>query len=342
MLLPTFKSEDVETRVAAMGQDKIILRLTFFWIFAEGGLGGIMHLLHIPLTGFLVGGFSIIINILIAYLSNDSKQFFKALLLVLLAKFILSPYSPVGAYVAVFFQGILAIVIFPIFKLNPFTVFSYAVLVMLESALQKPLMAYLIFGKELGQGIVIFINDFFHSDEATALILKLLIALYFGLYILWAFFIGNLALRFIKQYKNFESSYGTSLKNIVSPPLKLTPKKSKSEKRIRLVLLSLPLVGLSLLSVFAKEQSAPLYLLKTVLLLAFFYVLLPHFLVFLQKRNSNKVPDTIRAAHELFPMMYQNALQANVLSQEHKGYKRLEVFVHLVVWLNIFYDAHEA
>ena len=47
-------------------ENNTIFRLTMLWAFAEGGLGGIMHLLHIPMTGFIVGGISIIINVFIA------------------------------------------------------------------------------------------------------------------------------------------------------------------------------------------------------------------------------------------------------------------------------------
>jgi|GEM_PF-2139139 len=330
----------LSSTITSKSNDLTVLKLTSFWIFAEGGLGGAMHLLHIPLTGFLVGGFSVITNILIAYFSNYRRQFFKALTIVLVAKFLISPYAPVGAYVAVLFQGLLAFIIFPTLHLNKVSLFLYALLAMLESAVQKPLMAYIIFGSELAEGIQMVITDFFRNDLATGFILKALLIAYFSLYVLWSLLIGFWALRFIENYPQFNIKFGEAVRNIPSKIVEIAPANS-SGKKLRWMLVVLFLIGISLVAVSAKEKSVGLYLFKTFGVLILFYGVLPKLLGFLQKSNTIKPHQLIYATQQMLPLMHDNARRANILSRHYKGLERIETFVHLVIWLNVFYDSDE-
>ncbi|GEC77815.1 hypothetical protein [Flavobacterium aquatile] len=322
------------------GNDGILLNLTSFWIFVEGGLGGAMHLLHIPFTGFLIGGFSVITNILIAYFSNNSKQFLKSLSIVLLAKLLISPYSPPGAYVAVFFQGVLASFIFPVFKLNAFSVFLYSLLVMLESAIQKPLMAYLIFGNELWQGITFFITTFFKNNQASQFILKILIVIYFTIYAIWAYLIGIWALSFIKNYTLFKKKYSSALNEVPYKKLAIA-NINGSTKKIGLFILLFFLLSISLIAVFTNTQSVSLYLIKTCLILILFYKITPELLLFYQKKTQFKKKHIVNKVQELISLMYQNSWRANIISKQYKGLKRIEVFVHLMIWLNVFNNGEE-
>ena len=71
-----------------LDQQLAIYRLTALWAFVECGLGGVLHALKIPLTGFLVGAMAVIVICLIAKLApqNKSNQIFQALIVVLLIK----------------------------------------------------------------------------------------------------------------------------------------------------------------------------------------------------------------------------------------------------------------
>ncbi|MFN9519473.1 MAG: hypothetical protein ACK574_07030, partial [Bacteroidota bacterium] len=62
-----------------------INRLTALWAFSESGLGGMMHALKIPFTGFFLGGFAIVILTLIAHHSrNRFSDIMQSTLLVIL------------------------------------------------------------------------------------------------------------------------------------------------------------------------------------------------------------------------------------------------------------------
>jgi hypothetical protein len=116
----------------------IITKLTALWALNESGLGGMMFALHIPLTGFFVGGFAIILIGLIAFYSgNDFRQIVKATVLVLIIKAMASPHAPPPAYLAVAFQGLTGAVLFSCIRNYKVAAMLLAILAMAESSLQK-------------------------------------------------------------------------------------------------------------------------------------------------------------------------------------------------------------
>ena len=181
--------------ITLKNNDAIILKLIYLWAFAEAGLGGFMHLLHIPLTGFIIGGFAVIINVLLAkYSNNNAAVFFKALGIVLALKFLLSPYTPIGAYIAVGFQGMLAAFLFSVFGFNKFIVLFFSITVMIESALQKPLFALIIFGKHFWNSMVkLLVDTFSISQESINNTALMVFLIYMMMYIIWGIILAKWA-----------------------------------------------------------------------------------------------------------------------------------------------------
>lgn len=128
----------------------IITRLTALWALNESGLGGMMFALHIPLTGFFVGGFAVVLISLIAFYSgNDFRRMIRAMLLVLIIKAVASPHAPPPAYLAVAFQGVTGAILFRNIRHHRLAALLLAILAMAESALQKIIVMTLIYGKSL-------------------------------------------------------------------------------------------------------------------------------------------------------------------------------------------------
>ncbi len=127
--------------------------LIVLWALAESGIGGLLHALHLPLTGIFVGGFAVIAISLLAWYSDSPKEILKALSIVLAVKLIVSPHSPWQAYVAVAFQGLLGYWLY--YRKNQFKIkiAFFTVLCLLESALQKILIAVLVFGTDFFKAI---------------------------------------------------------------------------------------------------------------------------------------------------------------------------------------------
>ncbi len=121
--------------------------LILLWAFAESGIGGLLHALKLPFTGIMVGGIAVVCIALIGYYIQDKKNvILQALALVLTVKLALSPHSPWQAYVAVIFQGYVGHLLFRNGNHFKAKAFFFAIICLLESALQKLILSVLIFG----------------------------------------------------------------------------------------------------------------------------------------------------------------------------------------------------
>ncbi len=127
-----------------------VARLTALWALAEVGLGGALHALRLPLTGLLVGSSAVVLLSLIAHAARrDDRPVRRTLLtataIVLGVKAAASPHAPVGAYLAVAFQGGLAALVLPTLgrTAGPLVL---GVAALAESAVQRVLVMTLLFG----------------------------------------------------------------------------------------------------------------------------------------------------------------------------------------------------
>ncbi len=127
-----------------------VARLTALWGLVEVGLGGALHALRLPLTGLLVGSSAVVLLALLAEAARrDGRSVRRTLLgataIVLGVKAAASPHSPVGAYIAVAFQGGLAALVLPTLgrTLGPL---ALGVVALAESAVQRVLVMTILFG----------------------------------------------------------------------------------------------------------------------------------------------------------------------------------------------------
>lgn len=127
-----------------------VARLTALWALAEVGLGGALHAFRLPLTGLLVGSSAVVLLSLIAHAARrDGRPIRRTLLtataVVLGVKAAASPHAPVGAYLAVAFQGGLAALVLPVVgqTVGPLVL---GVVALAESAVQRVLVMTLLFG----------------------------------------------------------------------------------------------------------------------------------------------------------------------------------------------------
>lgn len=169
-----------------------IRNLTILWAFNECALGGLMHAFRIPFTGIFVGGFAVILIGLIAEFSKrNSKELVKATLLVVAVKFMVSPQSPIGAYIAVLFQGIFGALIYRVISNFRIASFVFALVAMFESALQKLLTLTILFGKAFWEALNSFLNDIakvFGSQAENGS--YTLAVIYLSVYHLWGLTLG--------------------------------------------------------------------------------------------------------------------------------------------------------
>ena len=178
----------------AITDQQAITRLTALWALNESGLGGLLFGLGLPVTGFLVGGFAVILIGLIAWYSNRSyKDILQAMFLVLMVKAAVSPHSPPPAYLAVLFQGFAGALVYSSIRSFKIASIVLAVLAMAESALQKILIVTLIFGGNIWKAINTAAGQLFATGNNN--FSWWLIGFYLLLYVFWGFLIGRFTAR---------------------------------------------------------------------------------------------------------------------------------------------------
>ncbi len=178
----------------AQKNTNVLQRLTALWALSESGLGGMMFALKIPLTGFFVGGFAVIMLGLIAYFSNNSyKQIIQSTVIVLIVKAAVSPHSPPPAYLAVAFQGFIGALLFSTISSHKVAAILLGMISMAESAVQKIIVLTIIFGKQLWEAIDALFAQI--SKEFSITVHKdysfWLIGMYVTLYIIWGAVVGK-------------------------------------------------------------------------------------------------------------------------------------------------------
>lgn len=140
-----------------------LARLTALWALAEVGLGGALHALRLPVTGLVVGSTAIVLLVLLAEAARRADRSVRQALLgataiVLGVKLAASPHSPVGAYVAVAFQGGLAALIVPSLGRAVGPV-ALGVIALAESAVQRVLIMTLLFGATFWAALDSFVTQ---------------------------------------------------------------------------------------------------------------------------------------------------------------------------------------
>lgn len=310
-----------------------------------------MHALKIPLTGFLVGGFAVVIISLLAYYSrNNFRLMMQATALVLLVKFTVSPHSPGPAYIAVGFQGLMGALLYRLIPGFPVASVLFGMIAMLESAVQKLLVMTLIFGKSLWvalDGLYNSINKDFGDPNAPSFSIWV-IGVYTAIYTLWGLLIGlwiaRLPRRIELQSEAIRSQF-LIWKNDKSNLAALT-KRRRKRKLLFLLMILLAIVTIFLTANIAEGAGKAHYVIirTLVVLLLLFGVLNPLLKWALQRwaaGRKNKVE--LQSLMELLPELRSYVGPAyKMASAQHSGLKRYTGFLLtlIVITLQPIADEH--
>lgn len=169
-----------------MKENSSIWRITAFWALCESGLGGILHALQLPFKGGILCFLALLcIALIVRQAKNPFQEVMSAMAIVILIKGIISPHSPITAYVAVAFQGVVGGFLM---SLSPksFWIFPAVFICYLETALQKLFTLWLYFGNSFWKALSDFgdwINSFLHIGVSN---FWLPVGIYLGVYLILA------------------------------------------------------------------------------------------------------------------------------------------------------------
>lgn len=314
----------------------IIDKLTALWALNESGLGGFLHVFSSPFTGLIVGGVSILLISLIAYYAENKWQaILKALVIVLIIKMAVSPYSPFGAYVAVSFQAVFGAILFSKFSWKGITLMVLGMVTFLESALQKLLILTIVYGTELWEAINIYgswvqkkMN--FVSESSTASVLVTVYLVVYGITGLLAGLFIRSVIKIISERK--ETAFYLESHEVISNNEK--SKVSFKAKAIWVWLVTVAVIVLAF-SFFGGNlfgwQKAVYILLRSFLILMSWYLVIGPFLLKLVRKYLNKKESQykvdINNAMDLFPYFRQILSHTWKDTKHLKGYMRFKYFM---------------
>lgn len=314
----------------------IIDKLTALWALNESGLGGFLHVFNTPFTGLIVGGISILLISLIAYYAeNKWKAIVKALLIVLIIKMAVSPYSPFGAYVAVSFQALFGALLLTNFSWKGATLMVLGMVTFLESALQKLLILTIVYGTGLWDAINIYGAsvqkklDFVSETSATSVLVTTYLLVYGICGILAGLFIKSM-IKIISNKK--QSDFYLEPDGVDSE--KSTSKATFKTKVIWVWLATVTIIVLAFTfyggDLFGWKEGVYIMLRSFLILMLWYLVVGPLLLKVVQKYLSKKksqYKEDITNAMDLFPYFRQIISYSWKETKHLKGYSRFKHFM---------------
>jgi hypothetical protein len=320
-----------------------ILRITALWAFSESAFGGILHALTIPLRGLFIASAAVLFISLIALFSKSSKEILKATLIVVLIKAVVSPHSPLTAYLAVSIQGVLGFLLFSTKKFFKLSALLLGLFVLFFSGIQKIVVLTILFGNTLWESLNIFIKqvsiELFNISHPEINYGYLLIAIYVLLHLAAGLFIGFYAGKLPQKIKHYKNQVPTlvEMEEVEEIPKKKNGKHKSWFLRptgIFIIVLSAGVILLSYLSPELEDETAIsiLFMLIRSLVITFIWyiVLAPlakkFFSRFISKRKSEYAQD-LEVIISMFPQFKKIVNYCWKLSRNNKGYKRIRYFL---------------
>jgi hypothetical protein len=325
-----------------------VKRIVALWALSETTFGGILHALHIPLTGIFIGGAAVIFITLIAYFSEAKVSLIKATIIVLIVKGIVSPHTPIAAYFAVLLQGVLGQILFRNKTHLSLSAFILSVTTLFFFGFQKILIFTIVFGNTLWESLDVYVNFIINQfkitpqNEHSIQFSLILISAYMLMHLIAGIVIGIIAGRIpkfisqslikndyaiIKINRAAESDYSTAEKRI----------RKNSGKIIWRSLFFAGLGGIILFTYLIPDfgsglaYNVSLMLLRavTITLLWYFYLapLLKKFSSRLLKKHQNIYAEEVEEIINLLPRLKYIISHCWTKSSELKGFHKYRTFV---------------
>lgn len=330
-----------------------IYRITALWAFSEAFLGGLLHGLNIPFKGLILCSISVFCICLIGYYGKGRNDILKALVLVILVKAMLSPHSPVQAYVAVIFQGLTGYVFFiskRFFKTSCILVY---VIALIETPMQKivnvVIFSTFVFGPKFWGAV----NEFMEKASSElnlegVNLLYLATGIYLSIHliagIVLGIFIGRIP-ESVEKYVIANPGFRIDL-NSDEGNFEIQKKKKRKFKAVRILLFTLiTFLFLNYLFEFfpqfiPKDKSLQILLRAVLLILFWLFVFSPLIKFIFQKwlaKAKHKYAVQVKELVEFLPQTRKILfLSYKKIKQEH-GKFRIPAFVKLLT-ANLIYD----
>jgi hypothetical protein len=325
-------------------------RLISLWALSEAALGGVLHAFQIPLTGLFINSSAVLFMVLIASTAEKKGTILKATLIVLIVKGIVSPHTPLNAFIAVGFQGLVGEILLGSRKHLLFSSVTLGLVTLLQSAIQKIIVLTLVFGYTLWESIDIFGNfvlnqlPFFALQSDPLDISFWLIAIYISIHLLAGIGIGVLAAKVPGWIAEGINHDRIKYKIDGSPPaleIKVHRKKKnwlqKPSSLLIILLAGVIIVSSYIFPGISKTQGVKAFVMifRSICIMFLWYMLVGPFLFkiyqkFLKSKEyayAQEVQQTI----QILPSMRYIIYQSWDKSRGFKRFRRIKAFIMLAL-----------
>lgn len=336
--------KEIEPVNADIISDRIsYLKIVALWAFSESAFGGILHALTIPFRGLFIASAAVLFISLIALFSKSNKDILKATLIVILIKAVVSPHSPLTAYLAVSLQGVLGYLLFSTKRFFKLSALMLGLLVLFFSGIQKIVVLTILFGNTLWASLDIFIKqvsfEIFNSSHPDINYGYILIAGYVLLHLAAGIFIGIYAGRLPIKINHNKNQIPSFLEIKAKEELPVKEKRRKKSWFLRptgifIIILSASVIILSYVYPGLEDNiamSVLLMLLRAMIITIIWYALLAPlsrklFRKFVSSRKSLYAKD-LEEIISMFPKFKEIVNYCWHLSGDRKGFKRIRYFL---------------
>ncbi|NDK56083.1 hypothetical protein [Pontibacter fetidus] len=328
-------AQPVQSSTTIAPEVNVFYRITALWAISESFLGGILHALHLPGTGLFVGGASVLCISLLATHCPDRRAILKATVLVILIKGILSPHTPPGAYLAVFIQGGLGYILFQSRRYFKLSCLLLGVLTQLQSALQRLVVMFFIFGADLYKVAHEFVNYILQkAGVAEGNYVLYVVIGYIGLHALMGILVGWLAGRLPHMLHNQQQQLKAHITDaIMQDPLTIvTSKKKRPYKRyfsFLFISVAILLAAALYLNVIAYNTAYSIFFRAVLLTSCWVFVAAPLLQAVVRKWSDKKksiLATELSQIVNLMPFIQQQASLCWASTSTIPFYKRLFIF----------------
>lgn len=323
-----------------------VQRLTALWGFSEAALGGILHILKVPLTGLLIGGAAVFFISLIARYAESPSQILKSTLVVILIKAVVTPFIPLNSYFAVSLQGGLGYLFFRFIPSYRFSAILLGMITLSFSAFQKLFIITFMFGNAFWESIDSFVKfilaqlpllNHLHTPSASLII----VSVYAAIHVIGGLYVGIKANRIDKWLERKTASFDINvLKNSPDNPIFEQRKHSKKrrwwQRKSGIILLTFSLILVILSYIFpqlGRSTSTNIFIMiirSIAITLIWFKIISPfilkHFKKFIEKRKFEHASEVNKITAQ-FPAFKKVVNYCWNQSAEQTGVKRVYRFL---------------
>lgn len=314
-------------------------------------LGGLLHAAHIPFRGMVISSVAIVIVCLIVHFSNKRGEIMKAMIIVLIIKAIISPHTPVAAYLAVFLQGLMGEILFLRKNFFSLSCVILGLIVGILTGSQKIITYTLIFGvtfwEAINEFITYVIEEFFllSSSDISFNFSLLVIAAYILIHVLFGIAAGLLASK-MPQKLNSDTAKAMLLNEKI-----FIAGQSEINKRIRsrkpwwkklsydlimgIIIILLIITYINPQVINLSQKSLLLMVIRaTIITITWFYFLSPFILKLIKKllhKKENAYMKEVKGIISHFPFYKMVVAEIWKMSSKKKGIARISYFITALI-----------